>query len=404
MIAALPAKADTVIEWEKEKDGPKKDYSIDGLGITITDATNEKGESPRLQVTSRGGADATVYGAERSLDIPVKLRITKLDPAHSDTDVMFGVFTGGAHCCTAIKILSLIDGRWRVVDLGSWDGDEMPAPQDLSGNGKPALVFGDDAFLYAFASYAESATPLKILRVRNGETVDVSADPAYASLHRQNMIATRKLCAERSNGGCAAYVAGAARIGMFRQAWEFMRKNYNRQDGWDLNFCDVPDKGKYAQPVTFHSFPRALDWFLRKHGYLPTITTPPLASGARQAVMLCGRTVDYDRDLGGGFSAPVGIWTGNWSNPGRLCGGLIIKRVGGDGTADVIYVYGPATPGGRAPWRQQHQTALMGRDGNLTFQDDQASTFIFNGELGGDLSGKFIGRSGTLTGSFARLP
>lgn len=323
-----PARADTVIEWSRDKDGPQKSYRVDGLQLTVSAKENNDGEGPRVDVTAPGGASTTIYGVTPSpSDYPVQLRVTRLDPAHSEADVMFGSFSGGAHCCTAIKVLSLINNTWRVADLGQWNGDGMPAPQDPSGTGKPALVFGDNAFLYAFASYAESAAPPKILRVENGKEIDVSADPVYRPLFRQSMAETKELCTKGGNGGCAAYVASAARLGLDEEAWGFMLRHYDRHSDWDMSFCGPAGNAKCA------SFPQALDSFLRQNGYrrAATVTPPPVprADGASQTAMLCGRPVTYALDPTQS-SRLFGIWTGAWNSSARLCGGLIVESVDAD--------------------------------------------------------------------------
>jgi hypothetical protein len=273
MVVILAAQgaawADTQIEWSQEKDGPRKSYTIDSTSLTLSSGENAQGESPRLEVKSGDGAVATVFGAKRFMpNIPVKVRVTRLDPSHSDADVMLGAYTGGAHCCIAIKVLSLIKGDWKVVDLGNWDRDNMPEPEDLTNSGMITLKFYDNAFLYAFASYSESFAPLKIIRVFDGREMDVSNAPALMQLHRQNMTEARKVCLQHNNGGCAAYVASATRLGMFPEAWNLMLANYDRRNDWKLEFCDTPGKEKCARPVSFNSDPRALDWFLHKHGYL----------------------------------------------------------------------------------------------------------------------------------------
>jgi hypothetical protein len=269
------ARADTVIEWAPGKDGPQKSYTVDRIKLTLAAGENADGESPRLDVASNDGAAITVFGAERSFpDMPVKLRVTRLDPSHSDADIMFGVFTGGAHCCMAIKVLSLIKGTWKLIDLGMWDGDEMPEPKDT--NGMITLAFYDNAFLYAFASYAESFAPLKILRIVAGSEIDVSAAPELMQLHRENMTEARQSCLEHHNGACAAYVASAARLGMFPEAWNVMLANYDPHSDWQLEFCEVPGKDQCARSVTFDSFPRALDWFLHKNGYLSADQSRPI--------------------------------------------------------------------------------------------------------------------------------
>ena len=70
-------------------------------------------------------------------------------------------FTGGAHCCTLMKVLTFVDGRWETVNVGEFDSDG-PQIDDLNGDGAVELVGKDDVFDYAFASYAETYAPPKV--------------------------------------------------------------------------------------------------------------------------------------------------------------------------------------------------------------------------------------------------
>jgi hypothetical protein len=271
MMAASPiVRADTLIEW----DGAQKNYTIDDVTIAISNEQNADNESPRVQLTAPNGATITVYGTERVDGMPVTLRVTRLDPAHSKVDVILGVYSGGAHCCTVIKIMSLIDGAWKVTDLGQWDGDFVLKPRDLGDGKPPVLIFPDNAFFYAFTSYASSGTPLKVFRIEDGKAIDLSTDPALKPLHEENMLQNRKSCVEdHNNGACAPYVASAACIGQFAEAWKVMLQNYDRESDWQLNFCAVAGaNGDCANSASFKTFPQALDWFLHQHGYLPAST------------------------------------------------------------------------------------------------------------------------------------
>ena len=123
---------------------------------------------------------------------------------------------------------------------------------------------------------------------------------------------------------------------------------------------------------------------------------------ARQSAALCGRPVDYALDLTQSRSGFLGVWSGNWNNSGRLCGGLIVEKVHSD-TADIIYVYGPSQPRSGLAWRQQRVTGLLNGDNRLSFTDDQGSTFVFDLAGPGALSGKFDSKSGQLNASFQKL-
>ena len=79
--------------------------------------------------------------------------IVRLDPSSPLPQVVASHFTGGAHCCTVMKIVTFTDGRWRVVNVGEFNSGG-PEPEDLNGDGSAELVGKDDSFNYAFASYA----------------------------------------------------------------------------------------------------------------------------------------------------------------------------------------------------------------------------------------------------------
>ncbi len=139
-------------------------------------------------------------------------------------------------------------------------------------------------------------------------------------------------------------------------------------------------------------------------GPIAALTAPPSLrnpqSFARTA-MVCGKLVEFAIEQRSTITGLLGVWTGNWSNAGRLCGGLIVERIDPDGTADIIYIYAPSRPGSGLQWKQQHQAATIA-NGVLSFHDDQGSTFKFFLSNPGSLDASFISRTGRLTGMFAK--
>ena len=132
----------------------------------------------------------------------------------------------------------------------------------------------------------------------------------------------------------------------------------------------------------------------------------PASSSPRQPnAVLCGRAVDYvvDPPSMAPYSGFLGVWTGIWNNPGRLCGGLIVEKVGFDGSVQGVYVYGPTTSSSKIAWKQQRVTGRIYDGGKLTFQDEQGSTFHFNLKSDYSLIADFRGISGNLTGAFEKL-
>jgi clan AA aspartic protease (TIGR02281 family) len=122
-----------------------------------------------------------------------------------------------------------------------------------------------------------------------------------------------------------------------------------------------------------------------------------------QSAVVCGRPVEYTLSQDSGDPSLLGVWSGTWNNSGRLCGGLVIQRVDQDGTADLIYVYGPTRASSRLSWTEQHRMGVL--TGNiLSFHDNQGSTFRFSSTGVGALDARFIGGSGDLRGTFEKVP
>ena len=153
--------------------------------------------------------------------------------------VMVGSYTGGSHCCWQIH-LALPDGpRRRAVTVGAFDvppnlGTETTGVRDFDGDGRVDFAMGDDAFLYRFASYSGSSAPLAIYNVIDGRVVNVSAARRFRPLHLRELPSLRTECREATpgfrNSACAAYVATAARIGRFDEAWRDMMEHHRRDD------------------------------------------------------------------------------------------------------------------------------------------------------------------------------
>ena len=191
--------------------------------------------------------------------------------------VHFQSFSGGAHCCNNIQVALVRPGGIRVVDFGNWDGDYGEMPRDVDGDGVVDFVHVDNAFLYAFSSYADSWAPPVILNIIGDEAVDVSTRPSFRPLFQDSVNRTRGSCAPRPdlspNGACAAYVASAARIGQFNAAWARMLRSYDRNADWELpTGCRRPvGRGGQCPPgseVRYTNYPDALRAFLVRQGYL----------------------------------------------------------------------------------------------------------------------------------------
>jgi hypothetical protein len=70
----------------------------------------------------------------------------------------------------------------------------------------------------------------------------------------------------------------------------------------------------------------------------------------------------------------LGAWAGaTWNS--RICGGLIVAGADDNGTARIIYIYGPLARSNFS-WKQQSPPAVI-QNGQLTFQDEEAGKFFF---------------------------
>ncbi len=243
--------------------------STAGLEVRIESAKGRK----VVRVRS-GGRD--VASAAFNDDGPFNatgVSIARLDASSPFPQVVATHFTGGAHCCTIMKVLTFVDGRWETVNVGEFDSDG-PQIEDLNGDGAVELVGKDDAFDYAFASYAESYAPPKVYRLTGNRIADVSRSPQFRRPILQMLLADQGLATPdewRDNGFLGGWVAHNFLVGNGTEAWRKMLDLYNPNSDWDLSVCTVPTQGYDPCPdyaKRHRDFPTALREHLAKNGYL----------------------------------------------------------------------------------------------------------------------------------------
>ena len=81
----------------------------------------------------------------------------------------------------------------------------------------------------------------------------------------------------------------------------------------------------------------------------------------------------------------VGMWSDAAWTP-QLCAALVVENVQPDGTAALVYVFGPMGSNTRRPGGVLHGTGII-RDGELRFQNSDGSQYAFR-PLYGDLDGR----------------
>jgi hypothetical protein len=273
--AGAQAPAAPMTKWDKDH-SLAKPHRIGALtvfsgAIRPAPADSEGGPTTVLTVVDaaggRGRLESEVAFGD---DVYASYGVGRFDPASSEPQLLLTTYTGGAHCCVHIQLLDRLGGKWRRVDVGTFDGSPFGAlPRDVDGDGALDIVHWDDRFAYAFDSYAGSWMPPRVFNIRNGKVVEVSAEPRFRSLFVKDYAGAEKLCREGSNGACAGLVADGARIGRLDEAWKIALAHIDTKADWVFPGCKVAVKSDCPKDQQFKpaDFRAALTQFLAKAGY-----------------------------------------------------------------------------------------------------------------------------------------
>lgn len=138
---------------------------------------------------------------------------------------------------------------------------------------------------------------------------------------------------------------------------------------------------------------------------------PPPPSATEQGEpqsgrVFCGQTVSYR--LADPASVPaeyrrfVGVWSDAAWDP-RTCAALIVADVGADGTASIMYIYGPQGSSSAVQGGVLHGTGVI-RGGELRFQNSDGTQFAFRPGLV-DMTGHMINPQGeSFQATFKQTP
>jgi len=152
------------------------------------------------------------------------LQIRKLDPG-DEPSVIVQVYTGGAHCCTrtALYWFDKPARRYRVLER-DWGNGGYALKKLGAHDAAPEFVTSDQAFAYAFASYAGSGTPLQVYRFRRGafdavtrcypKLIATQAQEFWQSATQQKSVAYGE-----PNGVLAPYIADEYQLGRGPRVW-----------------------------------------------------------------------------------------------------------------------------------------------------------------------------------------
>jgi hypothetical protein len=106
---------------------------------------------------------------------------------------------------------------------------------------------------------------------------------------------------------------------------------------------------------------------------------PPPAMSAPNERVFCEQPVAVQLADPNGVAEPYRPFIGIWSDASwtpLLCAALIVENVAPDGTARILYAFGPMGANPRATSGVLHGTGII-RDGELRFQNSDGSQFAF---------------------------
>ena len=237
-------------------------------------------KTPVVAVSIGGNEVGRVIGSQSPYSSAV-VQLADLDPSNKYPEVLLSSFTGGAHCCNQVKVLTSDKSgeNWFEAELPAFDGSSAPA-QDPIGNGHYFVVAGDDRFLYRFTNYSCSTSPSQIWALDGKKFKNVSFSPDFSAIHLNQLKSFEDGFSERIkgssdsdciNGFLAGYVAIKALAGQLEGGWSKMLSYYYRHSDWGLSECQAgyDDKGECRGIETkYSSFPESLKTFLLRSGYI----------------------------------------------------------------------------------------------------------------------------------------
>jgi hypothetical protein len=132
----------------------------------------------------------------------------------SQPTVLVGLYSGGAHCCTVLRALSLPSGSLVDDNLGN------PSASVTTEGNRAIVVTANDAFNYAFTDYAHSGTPIEVLEFQGGQFVNTTGQhQRLVASDAQKWMQLFNSQPDNGLGYLAAWVADECVAGQGAQAW-----------------------------------------------------------------------------------------------------------------------------------------------------------------------------------------
>jgi hypothetical protein len=164
----------------------------------------------------------------------VRVAIVRLSARADQYGVVVDNSWGGSAGLAKVTIIVPDSQGFRAVPLTYHGRTELLGQTKILANGlwrdkRPGFVLIAPGFNFSGECNACTVGPPLLLGVRQGRSVDMSADPAARTLFARDLPSRRRICMSdvtERNGDCAAFVADAARLGRVRSAWRIMLNHY----------------------------------------------------------------------------------------------------------------------------------------------------------------------------------
>lgn len=182
--------------------------------------------------------------------------ISDLD-GDGEPEVVLDLYWGAAHCCWYTQIYRYVGATARYRPLVHVWGNFSYVLADLDHNGQQELVTRDNRFSYAFASFAASRWPVRILSYRRGRlALETTAYPS--EIRRDATALWREAMARRrwqsNQGFIAAWAADQCMLGHPAAAFRTIDR--------------LARAGRVHGELPRAQFEKRLRRFLRRTGYL----------------------------------------------------------------------------------------------------------------------------------------
>ena len=199
-------------------------------------------------------------GLEGFSGAPPPVQVAVLQPG-GEPDVVVDLYTGGAHCCSIVQVLSYDPASATYLTAERDFGDPGALLADVAGNGSMQFESADDRFAYAFAPYAYSGLPMQILAFGSGGFHDVTRSfPAAVAADAARWL--KGFRAERrhglGNGLIAAWAADEELLGHRRLVARTLAR--------EARHGRLRSREHYGP--SNGAFVRALMRFLKRTGYI----------------------------------------------------------------------------------------------------------------------------------------